>query len=290
MRRGLDHIAHAVRDLDAAADFYVRAGFTTGGRNRHSWGTHNRIVQLKNCYIEILEVAEPEKIVPHGSRFFSFGAFNQDFLARREGLSMLLLNSSNAAADARSFEASGIGAFDVFDFAREGKRPDGSPVKLAFSLAFAAEANSPDVRFAVCQHHFPENFWNPAFQTHVNGAQRVTGVVMVANHPASHQDFLKAYTGLSEVASSGAGLAARTDNGDIEIIQPSAARDLFGISAAGGEGITLNAMRFAVADLAKTEALHRQNGIAVQRHGERLIVPPEDAFGATLIFEAAKAS
>ena len=286
MPHGLDHIAHAVRDLDAAADFYVRAGFLVGGRNRHSWGTHNRIVQLKNCYIEILEVAEPEKIVAHGPRFFSFGAFNQDFLVRREGFSMLLLNSRDAAADARSFEASSIGAFDVFDFGREGKRPDGSTVKLAFSLAFAAEPNSPDLRFAVCQHHYPQNFWNPAFQTHANGVQRVSGVVMIANHPARHRDFLKAYTGAGEVASNAAGISVHTENGDVEVLEPSAARDLFGIPVkADGEAITLNAMRFAVADLAGTEALHRQNGFAVRRQGERLVLPPDEAFGATLIFE-----
>src|ERR1700690_4059889 len=115
---GLDHIVHAVRDLDAAGEFYRRAGFTVGARNRHPWGTHNRIVQLKNAYIELLEVAEPGKIAPHGAGSFSFGAFNRDFLAHREGFSMLLLNSSDAASDARAFEANGIGVFDVFDFAR----------------------------------------------------------------------------------------------------------------------------------------------------------------------------
>src|SRR5246127_4221617 len=229
MPHGLDHIVHAVRDLDAAAEFYASTGFTVGARNRHPWGTHNRIVQLRNCYIEILEVAESEKIVAHGTRFFSFAAFNRAFLARREGFSMLLLNSRDAAADARSFEADGIGAFDVFDFGREGKRPDGSTVKLAFSLAFAAEADSPDVRFAVCQHHFPENFWNPAFQTHANGAQRVAGIVMVANRPADHRNFLGAYTGVGEVASSAAGVSVHTENGNIEIMEPSAARNGLGI-------------------------------------------------------------
>ena len=289
MPHGLDHIVHAVRDLDAAAEFYLRAGFTVGGRNRHPWGTHNRIVQLKNCYIEILEVAEPEKIVPHGPRSFSFGAFTRDFLARRQGFSMLLLNSKDAHADARAFEAGGIGAFDVFDFAREGNRPDGSTARLAFSLAFAADPKSPDVRFAACQHHFPENFWNPAFQAHANGAQRIAGIVMVANDPANHRDFLKAYIGQGEVSSSAAGITARTENGEIEIMAPSAARDLLGFPVeASGEGITLNAMRFAVADLAETEALHGRAGLAVKRHGERLIVPPDAAFGATLIFEAAK--
>src|SRR6266478_5033639 len=172
MPHGLDHIVHAVRDLDAAAEFYRRAGFTVGARNRHAWGTHNRIVQLKNCYIEILEVAEPQKIVPHGARSFSFGAFNRDFLASHQGFSMLILNSSNAADDARAFEAAGIGGYDVFDFAREGAKPEGTPVKLAFSLVFASDPASPNLGFAACQHHFPENFWNPAFQIHAKGAHR----------------------------------------------------------------------------------------------------------------------
>src|ERR1700761_1184696 len=126
MPHGLDHIAHAVRDLDAAADLYARAGFTVGNRNRHPWGTHNRIVQLKNCFIELLEVAEPEKIVPHAPRSFSFGAFHRDYVASREGLSMLLLNSTDAASDAKAYEAAGISDFEVFNFGREGKRPDGS--------------------------------------------------------------------------------------------------------------------------------------------------------------------
>ena len=79
------------------------------------------------------------------TRSFSFGAFNRDFLAAREGFSMLILNSRNATADARSFEAAGIGGFEVFDFGREGTRPDGTPVKLAFSLVFASDAASPTI-------------------------------------------------------------------------------------------------------------------------------------------------
>jgi Glyoxalase-like domain len=288
MPHGLDHIVHVVRDLDAAAEFYVRAGFTVGGRNRHPWGTHNRIVQLTNCYIEILEVAEPEKIVAHAPRSFSFGAFNRDYVASYQGLSMLLLNSSDAALDAEAFKAFGISDYEVFNFAREGKLPDGRTVKLGFSLAFAAEPNSPDLRFAVCQHHYPENFWNPAFQTHANGAQHVPGVVMIANNPVRHWDFIKAYTG-EEADSQTGGIVALTENGEIEILEPPTFRDLFGTSLeAGGEGLTLNAIRFAVTDLADTEALHRQNRLAVRRHGGRLIVPPEEAFGATLIFEATK--
>lgn len=289
MPHGLDHIVHAVRDLDAAGEFYGRAGFIVGARNRHPWGTHNRIVQLGNAYIEILEVAEPEKIVPHSARAFSFGAFNRDFVGDREGFSMLILNSRDAALDAGRFAAAGIGAFDVFDFAREGKKPDGTPVKLAFSLAFAVDTSSPHLRFAACQHHFPENFWNPAFQAHVNGAKRMTGAAMIANNPATHENFLKTFTNAGKLHSSAAGVTARTENGDIAIMEPVAFRDRFGISIETvGGGMTLNAMRFSVADMAHAEALHRQNGIASGRHAGSLVVPPDLAHGATLIFESAK--
>jgi len=288
MPHGLDHIVHAVRDLDAAAEFYARAGFTVGARNCHAWGTHNRIVQLKNAYIEILTVAEPEKIVPHGARSFSFGAYHRDFLASREGFSMLILNSRNAVEDARSFEATGIGGFAVFDFSREGAKPDGTPVKLAFSLAFARDPASPNVRFAVCQHHFPENFWDPAFQTHANGAGAVPGVAMVAENPSDHHIFLKAFTGVQDLHSSSIGIKARTENGYIEIMEEVAFRDQFGVSpAVEGEGMTLNGLRFEVTDIAQAETLHRQGGIASQRHVGRLVVPPDIAHGATLIFETA---
>jgi hypothetical protein len=158
MPRGLDHIVHAVHDLDAAGEAYARLGFTVGARNRHPWGTHNRIVQFPGVFIELLGVGEPALIPPATPRSVSFGAFTREFLARHEGLSMLVLEGKGAAADAAAFRAANIGDFDVFDFEREGKRPDGASVKVAFSLAFAEDKRAPDTGFFTCQQHYPENF------------------------------------------------------------------------------------------------------------------------------------
>ncbi|RYE56748.1 MAG: VOC family protein, partial [Rhizobiaceae bacterium] len=58
MARGLDHIVHAVRDLDAAAGFYRRLGFTVSARNIHPWGTHNHVVQLNRFFVEILGIGD----------------------------------------------------------------------------------------------------------------------------------------------------------------------------------------------------------------------------------------
>ncbi len=95
MPRGLDHIVHAVRDLDAAAALYRGLGFTVGARNKHPWGTHNCIVQFPGVFIELLTLAEPDKL---GTDGFSklFGAFTGDFLKRDQGLSLLILESRDA--------------------------------------------------------------------------------------------------------------------------------------------------------------------------------------------------
>ena len=197
MARGLDHIVHAVRDLDAAAALYRSLGFTVGARNRHprEWGTQNHIIQTPDTFIELLAVADSDNIAPHAPRYFSFGAFNRDFLKRGEGLSMLVLKGIGAP-DAEHFRAKGIGDFELYDFEREGKRPDGTPVKVAFSLAFASD-HAADVGFFTCQQHYPENFWNPAFQKHANGASSVAGVVFAADEPERHRAFMEKFADAS---------------------------------------------------------------------------------------------
>src|SRR6478735_5797996 len=102
MARGLDHIVHAVRDLDAAAALYRGLGFTVGARNRHPWGTHNHIVQFPGFFIELLTLAEPDKLGEDGFSTL-FGAYNRDFIQRGDGLSLLVLASRNAPANYAAF-------------------------------------------------------------------------------------------------------------------------------------------------------------------------------------------
>jgi catechol 2,3-dioxygenase-like lactoylglutathione lyase family enzyme len=284
MPRGLDHIVHAVRDLNAAAELYRRLGFTVGARNRHSWGTHNHLVQLPGVFIELLTVAEPEKL---GSDGFStmFGRFNQSFLARQEGLSMLLLESGEAAADAAAFGSAGVAASEAMKFEREGKRPDGSPVKVAFSLAFARDDMAPDTGFAVCQQHFPENFWNPAFQQHPNTASGVAGVVLSADNPTDHHIFLSAFTGVRDLHATSSGVTASTPRGDVKVMDPAAFRSHFGTEPPDiSKGAWLAAVQFRVRDRTALMAALSSGGIASSFCMGSTIVAPDTAMGATLVF------
>lgn len=271
MPRGIDHIVHAVRDLEAAAASYRALGFTVGARNRHPWGTHNRIVQFPGCFIELLEVAEPEAIPPARPGIFSFGEFNQRFLQEGEGLSMLVLESIDAAADHAAFRAAGIGHHELFRFEREGRRADGSPVRVAFSLAFATDP--PAVAgFFVCQQHYPENFWSLDLQRHANDVRSIAGVVLVAQEPAAHRAFLAEFTGVADIADTADGLTVHTPRGEVEVLTPRAYRARFRLDAPDvARGARLAVLRFIAS-----------------RESEPRIVPPQAAHGACLAFAPAR--
>jgi len=289
LARGLDHIVHAVSDLDAAAAFYARAGFTVGARNVHppAWGTQNHIVQLPGVFVELLTVADTSGIVPHSGQHFSFGAFNRDFLARGQGLSMLVLEGKDSAAELEAFRAAGIGDFDLFDFSRDAKRPDGTPTRVAFTLAFARDAAAPEIGFFTSRQHHPENFWNPAFQSHANGAIGVAGIVLVADRPQDHRAFLSAFADV-DLTSDASGITAKTPRGDIDVMQPASFTRRFGtMPPSTAEGARLAALRFDVKNLATPRAALRSGKISFSEQAQRLVVDPDLAFGATLVFESA---
>lgn len=271
-----------MHDLDGAGARYRALGFTVGARNRHPWGTHNAIVQFPGVFIELLTLGEPDLIPPARPRSLSFGRFTQSFLARHEGLSMLVLEGKGAAADAEAFRAAGIGDFDVFDFEREAKRPDGTTVKVAFSLAFAADVKAPDTGFFTCQQHYPENFWNPAFQSHPNTVSGIAGVVMVADNPTDHHIFLSAFTGVREITATSSGLLIETPRGEVQVMDPAAYRLHFGVEPPEvSRGLRLAALRFSVRHMGAARAFLKD----AAEHRGRLVVAPQAICGATLVFE-----
>ena len=198
----------------------------------------------------------------------------------------MLALEGRGAADAVDFRAADIGDFELFELAREGKRPDGTTVKLAFSLAFARDPKAPEIGFFTCRHHYPENFWNPALQNHPNSATSVAGVVLVADNPSDHHIFLSAFTGERDLLATSAGITLKTPRGVIQAMSHAAFEDHFGISPPDTSGgARLAALRFAVRDLDAAHGILTSGNLAISQRMGRIIIGPETAFGATHVFE-----
>ena len=288
MPRGIDHLVIAVRDLDAARSAYQRLGFTLTPEARHPFGTKNSLVQLDGAFLELVAVADPALIPEPTEHRFSFAAFNRDFLARREGLSMLVLRSRDAYLDHAAFATRGLPVFEPVRFERIAQAPDGSERRVAFTMTFTADKRLPAAGFFACQHHYPENFWRPDYQRHGNGAERIAAAIMVARDPADFHEFLAHFTGVRDMISTSLGIEIDTGEGKVEVISPVAYHGYFDDEATEPDPRRFLACRIGVGDLAATRAALVANHVRFAERLGRLIVPASEACGVAVAFCASE--
>jgi catechol 2,3-dioxygenase-like lactoylglutathione lyase family enzyme len=285
MLRPIDHLVLAVRDLDAARATFQRLGFTLTPVARHPFGTANSLAQLGGSFLEILAVADETAIPPGDGTHFSFGAFNRDYLADGEGLSMLVLKSTDPAADRADFERHDLRVYEPFGFERTARGPGGTERKVAFSLTFTSDARLKRAGFFTCRHHHPENFWRAEYQRHPNGALAIASAVMVTRDPADFHEFFTHLTGQHEMTATTLDVSFRLGDGSrIEIMSPVGFKAFFGEEAAPDPRRFLG-WRLRVADLAVVATLLTQNRVPFSRHAGALVVPSSAAHGAALAFE-----
>jgi len=288
MTRGIDHIVHVVRDLDAARAMYERLGFQVGAENVHPWGTRNRLVQFPGSYIELLSIPEPQKMpqVPPGT--YSFGNFNREFLeACGEGLSFLVLQSRDPAAEKAAFDNAGFGGFPVMDFSRKALRPNGKETEVSFSLAFARDPKSLHTGFFTCLHRTPKEIWFAELQRHKNGAKGVAAAVFVADNPTDHHIFFEAFTGARDIRATSLGLTIETPQGEILIYDRRAFLDAFGTAAPKDAGLRFAGFILRASSLGQTQKLLKSNGLKMRDMHGRLVTGPSETAGAVIAFETA---
>ena len=174
MPRRIDHLVIAVRDLDAAGRFYERLGFQVGARNRHPWGTENRLVQFRASFLELIAVGE-DAAMSTPWRAPSASALSCAIISTGAKVWPCWCSTARMRRPTRRcFAREGIGDFEPFFFERQ--RPQAGRQRNRRSRLrwlSPVHPNAPRAGFFVCQQHFPENFWNAAFQRHPNGATRI---------------------------------------------------------------------------------------------------------------------
>lgn len=201
--RGIDHVGIATRSLDGLARQWEALGFTLTPRAYHPdhMGTSNRLVQFGGGagaganFIELIEVDRPDGIAAPRPGYFSFGHFAMELLERREAMCLIVLRTDDRDADLAAWRGSGLQTYAPFDFQRQATLPDGSQQTVRFELGFVTSPAIPDVIFFVCHNRAQEHFWKPEFQAHANGGEEIEAIVLVADDPTRHGDFLSALFG-----------------------------------------------------------------------------------------------
>jgi len=286
MTRKFDHLVLCAEDLDRACQFYGAIGFTLTPRARHPFGTANSLVQLRGNFLELLSIADPALIPKVEPGKFSFAAYNETFLKKREGFSMLVFATSDAAADAAEFKKNRLSDYDVFHFGRQATLPDGSKAQVDFSLAFVTNSAMPEAAFFTCQQHAPQYFWRPEFQHHANGAIRIVEAVISAARPDEHKSFLEPLM-QAPARVSAAGLSIGEGGERLTVLNHAglAARFPEIPHSDSGDAPRLEAYGIEVADLDAAKALLTSAGVAFRSTPQSLVLPPSAAFGAAIEFK-----
>lgn len=282
MTRGIDHLVLAVHDLEKARAFYAALGFTLTPRAVHPWGTTNHLAQLHGCFLELLAVPEPAKIAPAKPGEFGFGPFNRDFLARRQGMSMLVFQSGDARRDQAEFASSGLHTYAPFDFGREAKLPDGTVARVDFSLAFVTDPRMPEAAFFACQQHAPKYFWKADYQAHANGARGIAEVIMVAPEPTALADFFAKLQGRESVRADGGELRVATARGRIAALTPAAFAARFPGASPAAATPHFAAFRITGVDPAAQSTRLAAAGIPHRASEDAVQIPAAAAFGVAI--------
>ena len=269
MSRVFDHLVLAVDDLDQASEFFERIGFTLTPRAQHPFGTGNRLAQLQGCFLEVLGVTKPEDVIEADPGAFSFGAYNRDYLTRGQGLSMIVMQTIDAAADRNDFKSNGLTTYEMFDFSRLAQLPDGTEVTVGFTLAFTSVPALPDAMAFTCQQWRPDLFWKAEYQIHANGARTISEVFLIAVDAGPAETFTN-------------GLVLDPVGGKVSILSPVAFAARFpGVTAPSGR---FGGYRIAVEDLEAVRTCMGENGVAYEDAPDSLWIAPENAFGCVIEF------
>jgi hypothetical protein len=289
--RGIDHLVIAVDALSAARDRYAKLGFRTTPLGLHPWGTANHLVQFRHNFIELLGIMSPDALEPMSGGQFSFGAHNAEFLRRREGMSMLVLSTEDARADAVEWRARDLRVYEPFHWSRQATLPDGSELTVAFTLTFVTNPQMPEIAFFSCQQHNPQAFWKPEFQAHDNGAMAISGVTLVDEDPPRHRAFFASLMGGADMDEARDALVVHCAGGVIRVLSPAGFAAHFpGVqSARPPAGTAFRAATIDVADLDQVARCLADNGVDFVRSDTSIQVADQQCCGLVLEFVPAPA-
>lgn len=260
----LDHVAHFVADLDAAARVLESLGIRVTATSVHQTpegpaGTSNRCVMLEQGYIEILS---PTHDTPTANRARSL-------MARYGGVHLLCYGTPDAEAEHRRLAAHGFEPQPLVDLSREGGT-------IRFKVVRLPPEKMPEGRIQYVEHVTPNQIWRAADVNRL----RLEEVFVVAKNPVETAARWARFAGLIPSAVRD-GVALETARGRIFIGKRAAIAKKIG-TAPPAPAIAGYALSCRHPE--KLAARCKEAGIKVQKHGKRYAAVLPKALGSAWLF------
>lgn len=268
---GIDHVLVGVADLEGARRAYERLGFTLTPRGRHKdRNTGNYCIMFEGDYIELLGLVDDDPATADDP--FTRGLTT--FLATRgEGLSGLALAADDADTTYAAFVAGGVDTDPPRALSRLLELPEGT-VEPKFTLVHTPPETFPGARFFVCHHLTPELIRRAEWLDHANGVRRIVALGATADDAPAVAAACAAVFGEDAVSAREDGYSIVLGGGAVMRLE----------SVPGGAAPGLTSMTMAVEDPASTAACLDAAGVSYRRDGDDLVVAPDMACGAGLVF------
>lgn len=291
----LDHVAVVARDLPPLVAAYERLGFALSPLSRQSgprapggpveaFGSGNRCAFLRHGYIELLGLLDPALFANGVDRFAD----------RYAGLHIVALAMQDEEANLARLRRAGL---DIAGVARL-QRPveEGGPVAHFARLPLP---DAPEGRLQLIRHLSAGLVWDKRWMGHANRADALTEVILVNDPAAESAARLSRLAGLPLVpdpaggfllelpgAAGAAGPEAPVLRTAVRILEPAALpRVLPGVAIPALPFIAGMVVRTADGNAAVRAILARE-GIAAIDLPMGLMVPPAQAGGAAIVFQA----
>jgi len=270
----LDHVVINVRDrIEEAEETFRRLGFTLTPRGYHSLGSMNHLAIFGTDYLELIAAPSGDTRRP-------------EILGSPEGLNGLVFGTEDSAGVHAALSAAGVPVLEPRQFTRPvdlGARQEDATFR---TVRLAEDGTVPDGRLYFCHHLTRHLVWRDEWRQHANGAVAVARAVIMARNPARWAALFAAMFGPDAVRGIDGGCALTVGLSVFEVVTPDRLVALFGDATPdpGERADMMAGLTFRTLSVDQAEAALVAGGIVAQRHGHRIVVPSQEAFGAVLEF------
>ena len=224
----LDHVVINVKDdMDLAKLVFSNLGFTLTPRGYHTLGSINHLMMFGSDYMELIGFPEHGVVNNPNSR--------SDLTTAPFGINGLVFKSSDVD---KTFEKLVELEMDG-DPPKSFSRPvelDGHKTDAKFRTVTVRAGVFPEGRVYFCEHGTPELVWRPEWQSHENGIEAVSEIVVVTRDPTKSTDLYSKLLGTSFVKKSLGKSVEIPGGGFITVYSENEYQERYGQLASGLQG------------------------------------------------------